>query len=113
MASIEPDRKDHPTAWRVKWREGGRDGRPMTVTCHAEVQAVKLKALVDEARNVTPSRAVLDAYGPLWILGEGDEPAAAPTVTVSELCALYLDAKETSPKPPNRLRHQTRRHHAP
>jgi len=50
-----------------------------------------------------PSRAVLDAYGLLWVLGEGvDEPApVAPVVTVSQLCALYLAAKEASPKPPS------------
>jgi hypothetical protein len=103
VASIEPNRKDAPTVWRVKWREGGRGGRPMTVTCHAEVQAAKLKALVDEAGNAMPSRAVLDAYGLLWVLGEEAEelPPAAPTVTVSQLCALYLAAKEASPKPPS------------
>lgn len=102
MASIEPNRKDTPTAWRVKWREGGRGGRPMTVTCHARAQAVKLKALVDEAGNVMPSRAVLDAYGLLWVLGEGEELApVAPAVTVSGLCSLYLAAKEASPKPPS------------
>ena len=70
MASIEPNRKGAPTVWRVKWREGGRGGRPMTVTCHEQAQAVKLKALVDEAGNMMPSRAVLAAYGLLWVLGE-------------------------------------------
>src|SRR4030095_5124910 len=99
----EPNRKDAPTAWRVKWREGGRGGRPMTVTCHAEAQAIKLKALVDEAGNVMPERAVLDAYGLLWVLGEEEEQVApaAPAVTVSQLCSLYLEAKDESPKPPS------------
>lgn len=75
----------------------------MTVTCHSEVQAVKLKALVGEAGNVMPSRAVLDAYGLLWVLGEEAEESvpAAPAVTVSQLCWLYLAAKEASPKPPS------------
>jgi integrase len=103
VASIEPNRRDAPTAWRVKWREGGRGGRPMTVTCHAQAQAVKFKALVDEAGNVMPSRAVLDAYGLLWVLGEEVEAVvpAAPAVTVSHLCSLYLAAKGASPKPPS------------
>jgi integrase len=75
----------------------------MTVTCHAEAQAVKLKALVDEAGNAMPRRAVLDAYGLLWVLGEEPEELtpAASTVTVSQLCSQYLAAKEASPKPPS------------
>src|SRR4051812_43215927 len=103
MASIEPNRKDAPTAWRIKWREGGRGGRPMTVTCHALAQATKLKSLVDEAGNVMPTRAVLDAYGLLWVLGEGEEetPPTEPAASVSQLCSLYLAAKEASPKPPS------------
>jgi integrase len=103
VASIEPNRKDAATAWRVKWREGGRGGRATTVTCHSETQALKLKALVDEAGNVMPSRAVLDAYGLLWVLGEETEELApaASAVTVSQLCSLYLAAKAASPKPPS------------
>lgn len=49
-----------------------------------------------------PSRAVLDAYGLLWVLGQEAEPKpAAPAVTVSDLRALYLAFKEASPKPPS------------
>lgn len=69
LASLGPNRKDAPTAWRVRWREGGRGGRPMTVTCHAEPQPTKLQELVDEAGNVMPRRAVLDARGTATGLG--------------------------------------------
>jgi len=49
---------------------------------------------------LTKDRSV---QGLRWVLGEDAEELVppAPAVTVSELCSLYLAAKEESPKPPS------------
>lgn len=109
MASIEPNNRDNPTVWRVKWRDNGiilpnGKKKPQTVTCHNEIQAEKLRALVDEAGNRMPAAKVLEAYGLQWVLGDqaaAEQPTAANRITVSDLCWLYLKAKTVSPKPPS------------
>jgi len=104
VASIEANNPDNPTVWRVKWREGGRKGRPMTVTFNQDAQAIKFKGLVDEAGNHMPAMKVLEAYGLQWVLGDltpADKQAAVQRITVSDLCWLYLKAKAASPKPPS------------
>jgi hypothetical protein len=104
LAAIEPIERSYGTVWRVKWREGGRHGQPQTVSCHGEIQAKKLKELMDEAGNHMPAAKILDAYGLLWVLGEQqaeEQPPAVKTISVSDLCWRYLDALAKSPRPPS------------
>jgi integrase len=99
MASIERYvRRDGATSFRVKWREGGREGFPQTFTFDTLDLAENFKTLVElPPRNVLPDRAQLAAHGFGWLLPA--EPAMAVPETDITLVQFAYDYCDRLIKP--------------
>jgi integrase len=80
------------TTYRVRWRTAGRrDGAPDVETCPDLGTARRFRDLMLLCGRTRPTRDQLLAHGLHTLVPDADPPA--PTLTVADLCAAYLDWK--------------------
>jgi integrase len=96
MASTEKHtRTDGVTTYRVKWREGGRNGRPQTFTFDGPKAAERFKDLVTGNGNRLPTPAALREAG-FGFLPEAADPVVEPArITLVECVNAYLGERRT------------------
>lgn len=85
---------DGTPRYRVIWREGGRTGKPQTVTLDDLRQAETFKALVDAHRNLMPPASSLRDAGFGFLLAP--EPAAPTAPSFVHYALSYVDLTRAS-----------------